>query len=235
MRKTGKKKPCSVCETMVYRAAWQDRARPTVYCSRKCYELWWSFNLPGREATSGSAHRSWKGGKLEKHCLQCRRQFMVPRNYQADRRFFCSNACYGHFYSGERSHLWRGGIASERSLSTKRAEYRRWKVSVFKRDRYTCVACLVQVNLEAHHLKPYAEFPELRLDTENGVTLCAKCHPHTYKNELLFVDILRDRILRDFTSDTRESIDLAKIKSVLLGDKKRSARRGQADPALYAW
>ncbi|MES2401836.1 MAG: HNH endonuclease [Pseudomonadota bacterium] len=37
-------------------------------------------------------------------------------------------------------------------------------------------------NLQAHHRKEWAEYPELRFDVNNGITLCKWCHwlAHTY-------------------------------------------------------
>ena len=41
----------------------------------------------------------------------------------------------------------------------------------------TCVACGRSKDLEVHHIQPYHERPELELDPENLVTLCADpCH-----------------------------------------------------------
>ncbi len=39
-----------------------------------------------------------------------------------------------------------------------------------------CIICASTEKLEAHHVKPRAQFPELALEPDNGVSLCKKCH-----------------------------------------------------------
>lgn len=39
-----------------------------------------------------------------------------------------------------------------------------------------CINCGITKQLEAHHILPRAQFPELALAPDNGVTLCKKCH-----------------------------------------------------------
>ena len=61
-------------------------------------------------------------------------------------------------------------------------EYKRWRLQVFDRDNYTCVFCCKRgVKLNAHHIKSYAHYPELRYDLSNGITLCEPCHSELHK------------------------------------------------------
>lgn len=65
-------------------------------------------------------------------------------------------------------------------------EYTNWRTAVFERDEYTCKACgQVGGKLNAHHIRPYAKFPSLRLDVDNGVTLCEACHKELHRKERL--------------------------------------------------
>ena len=88
-------------------------------------------------------------------------------------------------HSGNKSPFWRGGVSvknkSERQIMMERFEYRSWRKDVFKRDNYTCVECGDSCggNLEAHHIKGWIDFPDLRLDVSNGITLCKECHKKT--------------------------------------------------------
>ena len=82
--------------------------------------------------------------------------------------------------------FWKGGISSatrkERSNFQNTVEYRIWRTEVFKRDNYQCVSCGARngngtkVVLNADHIKEYADHPGLRLDVNNGRTLCRNCH-----------------------------------------------------------
>ena len=85
-------------------------------------------------------------------------------------------------YAKERSNNWKGGISDKNKLDREKPEYKLWRKNVFERDNYTCQECGARseknksVYLEAHHIKPYATHPELRLELSNGITLCKPCH-----------------------------------------------------------
>ena len=75
---------------------------------------------------------------------------------------------------------WRGGKRSERKRAMSRDEYIQWRRAVFERDNYTCQFCGVRgCELHADHIKPWAEFPDLRYEISNGRSLCVACHQTT--------------------------------------------------------
>ena len=67
---------------------------------------------------------------------------------------------------GPINHHWNGG------------NWRYWKNQALKRDNYTCQLCSFSEReiMEVDHIKPRAEFPELRFELSNLVTLCPNCH-----------------------------------------------------------
>lgn len=81
---------------------------------------------------------------------------------------------------GEKHHLWKGGISSNEEKLRKSIEYRLWREAVFNRDNFTCTICGERGGeLNADHIKPFSQYPELRLSLDNGRTLCVSCHRKT--------------------------------------------------------
>ncbi len=84
---------------------------------------------------------------------------------------------------GPNNPRWKGGVGRSYRDGYYSKEYREWREEVFKRDGYACQNCFVQGNrgayLTAHHVKSFAQHPELRFDVSNGQTLCDHCHSLT--------------------------------------------------------
>lgn len=55
-------------------------------------------------------------------------------------------------------------------------EVARWRKDVLSRDGLRCRGCGASGRLHVHHVVHWADAPELRLDVNNGVALCADCH-----------------------------------------------------------
>jgi len=92
----------------------------------------------------------------------------------------------GTLPKGNRHYRWKGGRTWERF---KNPEYLAWRRAVLERDGYICQQCgrhckRYERGLAAHHIKPYAEYPELRYEIANGMTLCRQCHMHLHGKPL---------------------------------------------------
>ena len=72
-----------------------------------------------------------------------------------------------------------------------------WKYQVYKRDNFKC-----KINnkdcggrMEAHHILRWRDYPELRYEVNNGITLCLNHHPRKRKEEeeqiIIFQNLLK--------------------------------------------
>jgi len=77
---------------------------------------------------------------------------------------------------------WKGGISDLRDRFMQSEGYKNWRSAVFKRDNYTCKKCgQIGYELNAHHIYNYSDYIDLRVEVNNGITLCKKCHIQFHK------------------------------------------------------
>jgi len=146
------------------------------FCSKGC-------QTKNKKQPKGPASPRWSSKKTT--CSYCHKVFYKWESCKNKR--FCSRECHAASKRGIYPKNLRGkrGVKPRTFLKKKRslygsAEDREWRESVFKRDKWTCQNCGVRGGkLQAHHIKPYKEFPELRHDISNGLTLCVECHKKT--------------------------------------------------------
>ncbi len=70
----------------------------------------------------------------------------------------------------------------ERNHDRRYTGYKKWRLQTYKNNNYTCQKCSTPgKNLNAHHIKNYAENKELRTNLNNGITLCRNCHNKFHK------------------------------------------------------
>ena len=137
---------------------------------------------------------------FQKYCKECKVQLKLNNSRDIVRKNFCSHSCRAKFYEiskngdillmstpeanakksrkGELNGRW----IKNRSLIKTRPRYENyeWKRIVMDSQKYTCQECGKRgVYLEAHHKKKFSDFPELRFDLNNGITLCRICHDKT--------------------------------------------------------
>ena len=118
-------------------------------------------------------------------CKWCGRVF-IPKNGHY-KTMFCQKRCFEDSKVGEYPATFKGkrGTKPRTYHLRERKKYgnafdREWRTDVFERDNYTCQDCKNRGGrLQAHHIKPYREYPELRHNINNGLTLCVDCHKKT--------------------------------------------------------
>lgn len=179
-------KKCEWCgkEFKMKRIVHEHRAK---YCSVECRRMSYAAKMKGENAANFKCGTRMK--TLKKVCAMCGEEYSIdPAHYEESR--FCGRKCFDNYRSlymrGENAPGWKGGIAIPRNTVMVRKEYQEWRKAVFERDGYTCQVCGDNRggNLQAHHIKAYAEYPELRHDVQNGITLCQNCHKKVHYEKL---------------------------------------------------
>lgn len=116
------------------------------------------------------------------------------------KQYFCSVECgrIGHsaYWQGISVKDWDGYKTNDNDRVRATIEYNEWRTAVFKRDNYTCVECSSSKSgtLNAHHIHPRRDYPELIFDINNGVTLCKSCHEETYGKEYEYIHYFNNKL-----------------------------------------
>jgi hypothetical protein len=156
--------PCAACGqpfTMV-------PSRPRAACSREC-----AYRLRGQRSRDTQSRRQTLV------CEWCGAEKLAPPSRAARR--FCSPVCAYAANTGAGNIRWKGGVTTESRAFYSSTEWRNLCARVWARDRRHCLRCSQiwtrgSESFHVHHVASWTRYPELRLDMDNLVLLCAPCH-----------------------------------------------------------
>lgn len=129
--------------------------------------------------------------KKQLFCIICDKPFYEYISNlirESNRGKCCSKECRVKYtqqrISGKNSYLWKGGITPINRLQRYQMKARNWSKAIKVRDNFTCQICRIRshkglgkhLRLESHHIKNWADYPKLRYEFSNGITLCRDCH-----------------------------------------------------------
>jgi hypothetical protein len=156
---------CDFCQADIYKR--QSTIRDFNFCGKVCHDKYQS--KPG-----------------DRVCVVCSKTFFcVDSQIKLRNRKTCSMDCRNKLKTIEAE---KRAAENPNHLKDpdRSARYSKkmdeWRKKVFERDNYTCQKCNarngngVSVYLEAHHVKQFALYPEIRYEVSNGLTLCKPCH-----------------------------------------------------------
>lgn len=115
--------------------------------------------------------------KVWVYCKKCKTEILT---YKSRVRKYCSAACRMGDMVGENNPNYIDGRNPKNKKIRNSQEYKIWRISVFERNKYTCVDCgSFGGKLNADHTLPFSMYEGARFNLSNGRTLCINCHKRT--------------------------------------------------------
>lgn len=149
------------------------------YCSKRCLNKNLSNILKGKKKSFRTeAHKE----KIRQSVLNQYRTGKKKPNFLGEKRLDMT---------GENNSRWIKDRTQLKDDSKERGGqlHREWSNSIKKRDGWKCRIADESCNgrIEAHHILGWSEYPELRYQINNGITLCHAHHPRKRAEEKLMV------------------------------------------------
>lgn len=158
--KTGRYEQCNYCHKKVWVIPSRISKYGKYFCSREC-----------ADKVVGKLHTGYKHTEKAKQKIRDKRALQKPISKEAYAK---------RKLSGKNHWNWKGGI-SNNPESTYGKNWREIRMSVYKRDDYTCQKCGIKCSgksgknlIQSHHIEPYRKNKNNNIN--NLITLCLSCH-----------------------------------------------------------
>lgn len=153
-----------------------------------------------KETTKFCSHKCWKENckknLLIKNCVVCEKEFKV--HLSRENAKYCSYKCKAKSQLGSPG-WWQGkkrlNMTGENNPTyvkdrtklqrynddnkdRRSSAYNSWRNDVWKRDNWKCrISNNCKGKIKVHHILSWRNYPELRYNINNGITLCQAHHP----------------------------------------------------------
>ena len=155
------------------------------------WKKWRMENLPYVQRICSTCKKKFNPHGTQKRCDECRTKTcpgckirFIPE-YGQHKQVCCSQKCAARIDPACTARIFAHRGTKPRTYAVRdrdkhgSAEDRDWRTAIFNRDGFRCRGCGAKGRLQAHHIKPYKAYPELRHVLSNGLTLCIPCHKKT--------------------------------------------------------
>jgi len=100
-------------------------------------------------------------------------------------------------HKGEKAYNWIKDRSLLKKAGNRRSSaYNNWVFEIKKRDNFKCKInnkdCCGKI--VAHHILSWRDFPELRYNINNGITLCQSHHPRKWDEEKRLMPVFQELV-----------------------------------------
>lgn len=138
-------------------------------CTYTCiYRKMKKYNIPRRDLSTSIKLSGPNSGRFKKGLIKSSKAYKFPK--------------------GENHPMWKDNSTLKNygkkgiRLSDSHKE-KKWREQIYKRNNWTCQNCNQRGGeLNSHHIKSWKDYPKLRYNIDNGITLCRECHMNLHYN-----------------------------------------------------